>query len=82
MCVLTQVNAAGRWQRAGARPALVGTELENKSFTEVQRGDLTTLDPQPPWMRCYVDDKRVFNGAGDPTTLIEILNIFLTWLDE
>ena len=36
------------------------------------------MDPQPPWLRCYVE-AGVFSGAGDPTTLEEILEIFLAW---
>lgn len=65
----------GWWVKIDLR----GTGLENKSFAEVRRGEAETLDPQPPWMRCYVDDQRVFNGAGDPTTLHDILNVFLDW---
>jgi hypothetical protein len=51
--------------------------LEDKAFEEVKRGELS-LDPQPPWLRCYREDN-VFNDAGDPTTLDAILNIFLDW---
>jgi len=67
----------GWWVKIDLR----GTDLESKSFDEVRRGATETLDPQPLWMRCYVDDERVFNGAGDQTTLQEILNIFLNWSD-
>ena len=61
---------------------LSGTELESKSFTEVTRGKTDTHDPEPPWMRCYIGADHVFHGAGDPTTLLEILNTFLDWADE
>lgn len=63
----------GWWVKIDLR----GTELESKSFAEVRRGETETPDPQPPWMHCYIDEKRVFNGAGDPTTLQEILSTFL-----
>jgi len=64
----------GWWVKVG----LVGTYLEGKEFAPVTRGDLSSLDPAPPWLRCYVEDG-VFNGAGDPSTLEEILEIFLSW---
>ena len=58
---------------------LAGTPLIDKAFTPVVRGDvLGNLDPQPPWLHCYVEDKK-WNGSGDPSTLPEILEIFLTW---
>jgi hypothetical protein len=57
--------------------SLSGTPLASKPFDEVRRGDLS-MDPQPPWLRCYVEDG-TFNGAGDVTTLGEILTIFLEW---
>ena len=56
---------------------LKGTELLTKPFTEVRRGELSN-DPQPPWLTCYVKDG-VFNGAGDPSKLEAILEIFLSW---
>ena len=68
----------GWWVKVDLR----GTELETKSFTEVSRGITSNLDPQPPWMRCYVDDRHVFHGAGDPTTLQELVNTFLDWAGE
>jgi hypothetical protein len=61
---------------------LYGTELQHKSFPEVTHGDASGLNPQPPWMRCYVDEKGVFNGGGDPTTLHEILDTFLRWAES
>ena len=55
--------------------------LQTKSFEPVGRGDLESTDPQPPWMRCYVEGG-VFNGAGDPSTLGEIVTTFLAWASE
>lgn len=66
----------GWWVKISLR----GTSLEGKSFDEVKRGDLS-LDPQPPWLHCYVEGE-TFNGAGDVTTLEEILDIFLEWSGE
>lgn len=60
---------------------LSGTPLERKSFSPVQRGDAGSMDPQPPWLHCFVE-KSVFNGAGDPTTLEEILRVFLSWAGD
>lgn len=60
--------------------SLSGTELDNRAFTPIKRGELS-LDPQPPWLHCYLEDQ-TFHGAGDPTTLREILNVFLDWAGE
>lgn len=60
---------------------LAKTELADKRFEEVRRGNALDLNPEAPWMRCYVDQDQVFNGAGDPTTLNEILQIFLEWAE-
>jgi len=57
--------------------SLSGTAVEGKSFAEIRRGDLS-MDPQPPWLRCYIEDN-TFNGAGDVTTLEEIVSIFVEW---
>ncbi len=58
---------------------LVGTQLMNKAFTPVVRGEVIgNLNPQPPWLHCYVEDGK-WNGSGDPTTLREILEIFMNW---
>ncbi|NJL28924.1 MAG: rhodanese-related sulfurtransferase [Thermoanaerobaculia bacterium] len=56
------------------------TELCHREFVPVRRGELNN-DPQPPWLHCYVEDD-VFNGAGDPGTLEEILTIFLKWAED
>jgi hypothetical protein len=60
---------------------LNGTRLLGRPFELVGRGDLESNDPDPPWMRCYVEDG-VFNGAGDPDALDEILKVFLEWADR
>lgn len=60
---------------------LKGTNLEGKPFAKVVRGDESSLDPAPPWLRCYVENSQ-FNGLGDPTTLTEILELFLDWAEE
>ena len=57
---------------------LARTRLEGRPFTAIKRGELSSLDPQPPWLHCYVEGD-VFNGVGDPTTLKEILEVFLSW---
>jgi hypothetical protein len=60
---------------------LADTLLETRSFAPVKRGEVESLDPQPPWLRCYIEDG-VFNGAGDPSTLEEILRVFLDWAEQ
>jgi hypothetical protein len=57
---------------------LNGTLLAAKHFSPVRRGDVESTDPEPPWMHCYIE-AGVFNGAGDPNTLNEILTLFLDW---
>jgi hypothetical protein len=57
-----------------------GTAVEGKPFRDVKRGDLS-MDPQAPWLHCYVEGN-TFNGAGDVTTLGEILGIFLEWAGD
>lgn len=58
---------------------LAGTELESRDFRPVRRGEVEgNLDPKAPWLYCYAKDN-VFNGAGDVSTLEEILGIFLQW---
>lgn len=57
---------------------ITGTTLASKTFAPVRRGDVDSLNPQPPWMNCFVEEA-VFNGAGDPDSLTEILKIFLEW---
>jgi len=71
--VIETTDNPGWWVKINLR----GTELRGKPFGEVRRGELTA-DPQPPWLHCYIEDE-TFNGAGDPTTLHEILNTFLEW---
>ena len=57
---------------------LTGTGIANKPFDIVARGDALSLDPQPPWLLCVARDG-LFTGAGDPSTLEEIIEIFLEW---
>jgi hypothetical protein len=65
----------GRWVKID----LVGTELEGRRFESVLRGDVVgNTDPQPPWLHCYTENG-VWNGAGDSSTLAEILATFLSW---
>jgi hypothetical protein len=53
-----------------------GTDLEGRPFVPVERGlgDDSTTD----WHRIWVEDNR-FQGTGDPTKLIFILEQFLAW---
>jgi len=60
---------------------LTGTALEDKPLAPIRRGDVGSLDPQPPWLNCYVENG-VFNGTGDPTTLEEIIDVFLAWAEN
>src|SRR4051812_8207943 len=66
--VIQTTDNPGWWVKIDLR----GTELQDKPFEEVKRGELS-LDPQALWLHCYREDS-IFNGAGDPTTLDEILN--------
>lgn len=59
---------------------LKGTALEGKPFAMIKRGDVDSLDPQPPWLHCYVEGC-VFNGAGDVESLETILELFLSWAE-
>ncbi len=76
--LIESTDNPGWWIKIDLR----GTELEHAAFAEVNRGNASGLNPRPPWMRCYVDEKSVFHGAGDPTTLQEILDTFLQWADS
>jgi len=57
---------------------LQGTALADRAFAPVQHGNFDSLDPQPPWLTCEIKDG-VFHGAGDASTLAEILELFLSW---
>lgn len=57
---------------------LKGTPLLQKQYEPVKRGNIESNDPQPPWLHCHVEGG-VFHGAGDPSTLEEILVTFLKW---
>ena len=52
---------------------LDGTPLERVAFTE-----LSNLEPERDWIRCWVADN-AFNGAGGPQKLGEIIEVFLEW---
>src|SRR5690242_9038058 len=74
---ITSTDNPGWWVKIDLR----GTNLEHKSFEEISIGDASSLNPRPPWMRCYVDENCVFNGAGDAMQLQEILESFLRWAE-
>jgi hypothetical protein len=59
---------------------LVGTPLLGKPFPPIRRGGALDHpdDPPPPWLACSVEDG-MFNGAGDPGALAEIVRLFLRW---
>ncbi|HEX4963500.1 MAG TPA: immunity 53 family protein [Thermoanaerobaculia bacterium] len=57
-----------------------GTRLEGKYFAVIRQGDLSTSDPQPPCLHCYVEEN-VFNGVGDATMLEKALETFLAWAE-
>ena len=57
---------------------LQGTSLADRAFAAVQHGDFGSMDPQPPWLSCEIKGG-VFRGAGDASTLAEILELFLSW---
>jgi hypothetical protein len=67
----------GWWLRVN----LVGTALESRSFSPVNKGNCLGLDPRPPWSRCYVENG-VFNGAGDADSLDGILETFVAWAEQ
>lgn len=56
---------------------LIGTDLEDKHFDEVDNVDRSEND----WLHCKVEG-RVFKGRGGPENLEEILKIFFNWLNE
>ncbi len=73
--VIESCDNPGWWVKVD----LVGTDLEGRPFEAVVRGDVIgNASPQPPWLHCYAHDG-VWNGAGDLSTLSEILEIFVAW---
>src|ERR1700688_4317206 len=71
---ITSCDNPGWWVKID----LVDTKFASKPFETIEQGDSDSFDPQPPWLKCYVDDG-IFNGAGDPQKLADILEIFLHW---
>ena len=76
--------------------SLKGTALENKSFEPVKKNIPEDLENQAlglvkapfiaawptskdDWLMCHISN-HTFDGAGDPSKLEEILNIFLNWI--
>jgi len=60
---------------------LEGTGLTDKPFAEVARG--VGVDARPndnDWLDCRVADG-TFEGRGGPTSLEEMLSIFLKWAE-
>ncbi|MBI1850717.1 MAG: immunity 53 family protein [Planctomycetes bacterium] len=51
------------------------TGLDSTTFTRVAV-DRSEHD----WYQCWVED-HVFNGAGGPTNMKDILEVFLAWVD-
>ncbi len=52
---------------------LVGTDCENKAFTEIDQ-----QFSSDNWCQCSVN-KGKFRGAGGPKNLTDIIKIFLEW---
>ena len=76
--------------------SLKDTKLGNKSFAPVKKNVPEDMENQAlglvkapfiaasptskdDWMMCYINNQK-FHGAGDPSKLEEILNIFLNWI--
>ena len=58
---------------------LAGTRLATRPFTEIAEGVDAGRHPRADaWLTCYVVGN-VWNGAGDPARLDEILQRFLDW---
>ncbi|HET6573389.1 MAG TPA: immunity 53 family protein [Fimbriiglobus sp.] len=58
---------------------LAGTVLEDRPFTPVAVGVGASDHPdQPRWFHCTVLDG-VWQGAGDETQLVRLLEVFLDW---
>lgn len=66
---------------------LIGTRFEDRATDQVVR---RTGEPPsaangnlggPLWLECQIREKR-FEGAGDPTKLVEIINCFRDWVEK
>ena len=58
----------------GVEINLEDTKLESKLFEKV-----SVERNEHDWIYCFIEDKK-FKGAGGPTNLIEILEIFRNWV--
>lgn len=63
---------------------LVGTSQENRQMREV--GDSSNinhvgLEGSHDWLHCMVERNR-FVGAGGPTSLVPICDVFRKWVEE
>lgn len=56
---------------------LLGTDLENKSFTEVDERNRSDTD----WLHCSIKEWQ-FVGAGGVQNLDEILGVFIKWVES
>ena len=61
----------------GVRINIYGTELEGKAFERIEYN----LADDDDWMVCEVE-KGQFQGCGDPTKLITILQVFRDWVEN
>ena len=55
---------------------LFDTSLEDKFFNRVRR-DITENN----WVHCWVSDSK-FQGAGGPLNLVDLIRIFVKWVDS
>ena len=58
----------------GLEVNLEDTKLEFQPFEKV-----SVERNENDWLYCFIENKR-FNGAGGPTNLVEILEIFRNWV--
>ena len=72
---IQSIDNPGWWVKVD----LVGTALAARTFEAVSNGVELEGATGSRWLRCYVADG-VWNGAGDPTRLDEIVGYFVTWL--
>lgn len=56
---------------------LTGTDLQNKSFAPIDRGD---SERGVDWLHCKVDSGK-FEAAGGVPNLPDMLEAFLAWAD-
>lgn len=75
--VIETTDNPGWWVKIN----LKGTKLEQRSFPSVIRSRGSNDKERDSWVNCFVDENATFNGAGDVTSLCEILDTFLLWAD-